>query len=99
MKEDIGLTYAVLGGVLAWEGRRRLGGVLAVAAGAYSLLAVYVVLPAFGTASEEEFGPRFAGGRGDSFVDVVRYSVVHPFTTIQRDAHARRSRDRAVARS
>lgn len=83
MKEDIGLTYAVLGGVLAWEGRRRLGGVLAVAAGAYSLLAVYVVLPAFGTASEEEFGPRFAGGRGDSFVDAVRYSVVHPFTTIQ----------------
>ena len=26
MKEDIGLTYAALGLVLAWEGRRRLGG-------------------------------------------------------------------------
>ena len=25
MKEDVGLTYAALGLVLAWEGRRRLG--------------------------------------------------------------------------
>ena len=83
MKEDVGLTYAVLGLVLAWEGRRRLGGALAVAAGAYSLLAVYVVLPAFGNASGEEFGPRFAGGRGDSYVDVVRYSLLHPLTAIQ----------------
>ena len=30
MKEDIGLTYAALGLVLAWEGRRRLGAGLAV---------------------------------------------------------------------
>lgn len=83
MKEDVGLTYAVLGLVLAWEGRRRLGGGLAAAAGLYSLLAVYVVLPAFGNASEQEFGPRFAGGRGDTFLDVARYIVLHPITTIQ----------------
>ena len=31
MKEDIGLTYAALGLVLVWEGRRRLGAGLAVA--------------------------------------------------------------------
>jgi hypothetical protein len=83
MKEDVGLTYAVLGLVLAWEGRRRLGGLLALAAGGYSFLAVYVLLPTFGNASEQEFGPRFAGGRGDSFLDVVRYSVEHPLTTVQ----------------
>ncbi len=35
-------------------------------------IAVYVVLPAFGNAAEEEFGPRFAGDRGDSFADVVQ---------------------------
>ena len=84
MKEDVGLTYAVLGLVLAWEGRRRLGAVLAVATGSYSLFAVYVVLPAFGNAPAQEFGPRFAGDRGDSFVDVARYSVLHPLTATQR---------------
>ncbi len=83
MKEDVGLTYAALGLVLAWEGRHRLGWVLAGATASYSLFAVYVLLPAFGNAAEQEFGPRFAGGRGDSVLDVVRYSVVHPLTTIQ----------------
>ena len=83
MKEDVGLTYAALGLVLAWEGRRRLGAVLAASTATYSLFAVYVVLPAFGNAPSQEFGPRFAGGRGDSFVDVARYSLLHPLTTIQ----------------
>jgi uncharacterized membrane protein len=82
MKEDVGLTYAALGLVLAWEGQRRLGLGLAVGAAAWSLLAVYAVLPAFGNASTQEFGPRFAGDRGDSFVDVVRYTVLHPFSAV-----------------
>jgi uncharacterized membrane protein len=84
MKEDVGLTYAALGLVLVWEGRRRLGAALAVGAAAWSLVAVYVVLPAFGNAAGEEFGPRFAGDRGDSFVDVVRFSLVHPFDAVDR---------------
>ena len=84
MKEDIGLTYAALGLVLLWEGRRRLGAGLAVGAAAWSVVAVYVVLPAFGNAAGEEFGPRFAGDRGDSFVDVVRFSLVHPFNAVDR---------------
>ena len=84
MKEDVGLTYAALGLVLLWEGRRRLGGALAFGAAAYSAFAVYVVLPAFGTAAEQEFGPRFAGARGDSFADVVRYSLLHPFSAVDR---------------
>ena len=84
MKEDIGLTYAALGIVLLWEGRRRLGAGLAVGAAAWSVVAVYVVLPAFGNAATEEFGPRFAGARGDSFADVVRYGLLHPFTAVDR---------------
>jgi uncharacterized membrane protein len=84
MKEDIGLTYAALGLVLLWEGRRRLGAALAVGAAAWSVVAVYVVLPAFGDAASEEFGPRFAGDRGDSFADVVRYSLSHPFSAADR---------------
>jgi Predicted membrane protein (DUF2079) len=84
MKEDVGLTYAALGLVLLWEGRRRLGAALAASAAAWSLVAVYVVLPAFGNAAGEEFGPRFAGDRGDSFVDVVRFSLVHPFDAVDR---------------
>jgi uncharacterized membrane protein len=82
MKEDVGLTYAALGLVLLWSGRRRLGTVLAVGAAAWSAFAVYVVLPAFGNAAEQEFAPRFAGERGDSFADVVRYAILHPLTTV-----------------
>jgi uncharacterized membrane protein len=84
MKEDVGLTFAALGLVLAWEGRRRLGLGLAAGAAAWSLIAVYAVLPAFGNAATEEFGPRFAGDRGDSLADVARYSVLHPFSAVDR---------------
>jgi uncharacterized membrane protein len=82
MKEDVGLTYAALGIVLLWSGRRRLGAGLAVTSAAWSAFAVYVVLPAFGNAAVQEFGPRFAGVRGDSFADVLRYAVLHPLSTI-----------------
>jgi uncharacterized membrane protein len=82
MKEDIGLTYAALGVVLGWTGRRRLGAWLAAAAAAWSLIAVLVVLPAFGNAARDEFGPRFAGFRGDSFADALEFMFRHPLTTV-----------------
>ena len=82
MKEDVGLTYAALGLVLAWTGRRRLGAGLAVAGAAWSALAVFVVLPAFGNAAESEFGPRFAGVRGDSFADALEFMLRNPLTTV-----------------
>lgn len=82
LKEDVGLTYAALGLVLLWTGRRRLGAWLTVGATTWALVATLVVLPAFGPAAEEEFGPRFAGQRGDSFVDAIRYMVLHPVTTV-----------------
>jgi uncharacterized membrane protein len=81
-KEDVGLTYAALGVVLIWTGRRRLGSILAVASGGWALIATLVVLPAFGTAAEDEFGPRFAGLRGDSFGDAIEFMVVHPLTSV-----------------
>lgn len=84
MKEDVGLTYAALGVVLLWTGRRRLGAVVGAAGAAWSLVAVYVVLPAFGNAATQEFGPRFAGDRGDSIADVVRYTVLHPLAAVDR---------------
>jgi uncharacterized membrane protein len=82
MKEDVGLTYAALGLVLAWTGRRRLGAGLAVAGAAWSALAVFVVLPTFGNAAESEFGPRFAGVRGDSFGDALEFMLRNPLTTV-----------------
>ncbi len=81
-KEDIALTYVALGLVLFSLGRRRLGAVLAVASAFWAVFAVYVVLPVFGNASEQEFGPRFAGARGDSVLDVVRFSILHPLTAV-----------------
>jgi hypothetical protein len=84
MKEDVGLTYAALGLVLLWSGRRRLGAVVAVASAAWALFAVFVVLPVFGNAAEEEFGPRFAGDRGDSFADVLEFLVRNPLTSVDR---------------
>ena len=82
MKEDVGLTYAALGLVLLWAGRRRLGAGLALLSAAWTLLAVYVVLPAFGNAAEQEFGPRFAGDRGTSFGEAIEFMVRNPLTTV-----------------
>ena len=53
-----------------------------IAGAAWSALAVFVVLPAFGNAAESEFGPRFAGVRGDSFADALEFMVRNPLTTV-----------------
>lgn len=82
MKEDVALTYAALGVVLAWDGRRRLGLGLAGTALAYSLVAVYAILPYFGPAATEEFGPRFAGDRGNTVADAFVWMAKHPLTTV-----------------
>ena len=83
MKEDVGLAYAALGLVLASSGRRRLGSLVALGAVSWTLIATYIVLPAFGNADEEEFGPRFAGERGDSFSDVIRFVLANPLTAVE----------------
>jgi uncharacterized membrane protein len=47
VKEDLGLTVAVIGALIAWYGRRRLGLATAVAGVLGSALEILVVIPAF----------------------------------------------------
>ncbi len=81
-REDVALTYAGFGALLVWTGRRRLGAALAAASITWGLIAAFVILPAFGNAAQQEFGPRFAGYRGRSFGDVLHYIAAHPFATL-----------------
>ncbi|MET3805856.1 putative membrane protein [Nakamurella sp. UYEF19] len=47
VKEDLGLTVAVLGLLVAWRGRRLLGLLTTIGGGLASALAVLVIIPAF----------------------------------------------------
>lgn len=71
VKEDLGVTVAVLGLVLAWRARREapgdrraaaLGFVLAAWGAAWSVLAVAVVLPALNPAGEFAYADRLDAG-------------------------------------
>jgi uncharacterized membrane protein len=50
VKEDLGLTVAAIGGVIAWRGAHRLGAALAATGLLGSALEVLVVIPAFNPA-------------------------------------------------
>ncbi|WP_327254727.1 DUF2079 domain-containing protein [Streptomyces sp. NBC_01244] len=66
VKEDLGLTVAAIGGLIAWRGGRggrRLGIALAVTGAAWTLLAMTVVLPAL-SPSGSYFYASFLGGGG-----------------------------------
>ncbi|AWZ06057.1 MULTISPECIES: DUF2079 domain-containing protein [unclassified Streptomyces] len=68
VKEDLGLTVAAIGAVIAWRGGRggrRLGIATAVAGAACTLLAMVVVLPALNP-SGSYFYASFLGGGADS---------------------------------
>ena len=77
-REDVALLYIGGGSLLYLHGRRRAGVALSAGAVLWYVIAVLVVLPAFGTAVEEDYGPRFAGGRGDSVSDAARFAVENP---------------------
>jgi uncharacterized membrane protein len=81
-KEDIPLVLAALGVVLALEGRRRLGAIVATAALAYFAVVVGVVIPHFSD-SLAWFARRFAGDRGDSMPDVAVWILSHPIGAVQ----------------
>jgi uncharacterized membrane protein len=80
LKEDVAVTYVVLGLLLVWHGRRRLGAVLAVGAAAWALAAL-LTLRWLGD-SDEFLTRRFAGDRGDSVRDTLAYSVRNPLETL-----------------
>lgn len=81
LKEDVALTYVVLGGLLAWHGRRRLGAVLAAGAAAWALVALFT-LRRLGD-SEEFLTRRFAGDRGDWVRDALEYVLRNPLETLR----------------
>ncbi|MFC1421366.1 DUF2079 domain-containing protein [Streptacidiphilus cavernicola] len=62
VKEDLGLTLAVLGGCIAWKGPRRLGLALAVAGVLGTLLEVLVILPAVNQHGSFDYWNEIAGG-------------------------------------
>ena len=80
LKEDVALTYVMLGGLLVWHGRRRLGAVLAAGAAVWALVAL-VTLRWLGD-SDEFLTRRFAGDRGDSLRDALGYVVRNPLETL-----------------
>ena len=77
LKEDISLTYVMLGLLLFLHGRRRVGAVLALGSAAWYLAAVTTMNLLGG--SNEAFGRRFAGDRGDSVGDAFVWMLEHPF--------------------
>ena len=77
-REDVALLYVGAGVLLYHYGRRRAGIVLSAGAILWYLVAVLVVLPSFGSALKDDYGPRFAGGRGDSVLDVFRFAIENP---------------------
>ena len=70
VKEDLGLTVAVLGLLVAWRGRRLLGLATAAGGAAASALAVLVLIPAFNPAGRNTKVGKF----GDS--------LFHQFTVL-----------------
>lgn len=88
-KEDAGLCLAPLGFVLAFRRQTRgFGVVLAVAALAWSALAMFVWMPVFRPPAPQ--GSWFYMERyshlGSSVPEIVRFTLLHPFTALWRSA-------------
>ena len=64
VKEDLGLTVAVIGALLWWTGERRRGPALVVAGVGGLLLTVLVVLPAFNDGGAYAYTGTLGGDRG-----------------------------------
>ncbi len=80
LKEDIALVYVVFGLLLVVHGKRRVGAILVVGSAACAVVGTLLI-----RSLGEQFqwqGRRFAGDRGDSFVDVVVWAVQHPLATL-----------------
>ena len=76
LKEDVALTYFVLGLLLVHRGKRRMGGVIAGVSATCFLLAV-AIIRSLGEQYEWQ-GRRFAGDRGDSIPEALGWIVRHP---------------------
>ena len=76
LKEDIAITYVMLGLLLMIHGRRRLGVILALGSAAWYVAAISA-MNALGS-SNEAFARRFAGERGDSVGEAFLWMLEHP---------------------
>ena len=80
LKEDVSLTYVMLGLLLVAHGKRRVGAILALGSAAWYVAAISA-MNALG-ASNEAFGRRFAGERGDSVGEAFLWMLEHPLETL-----------------
>ncbi|MGH3133082.1 MAG: DUF2079 domain-containing protein [Gaiellaceae bacterium] len=80
LKEDVALTYLVLGLLLAYLGRRRAGAWVSLAAAVW-FVGASLAIKYFGT-SYEAFGQRWAGDRGETVPDALLWSLAHPLETL-----------------
>lgn len=80
LKEDVALIYLVLGILLAYHGQRRVGAIMAIGSSACFVLGVAIIRS---LADQYEWqGRRFAGDRGDSFLEAAGWMLRHPLETI-----------------
>ena len=80
LKEDVALTYLVLGILVAYHGRRRLGIWLTAVSAIWFVFASWTIKALSG--SYDAFGQRFAGDRGESVGDALVWSLEHPLETL-----------------
>jgi uncharacterized membrane protein len=80
-REDVALIYVMLGVVVALEGRRRLGAAIGAAAVGVFVFATLIFMPSF-SSSTDWFVARFAGERGESLGDVVRWTATNPVAAL-----------------
>ncbi len=64
VKEDMGLTVALVGVVLWWAGERRRGALLAVGAVAAMALVLFVIVPGFNAGGSYAYTSNIGGDRG-----------------------------------
>ena len=80
LKEDVSLTYVMLGILIAYHGRRRFGLILAFVSAAWFVAATRII-EALGD-SYDDFGRRYAADRGDSVGDAALWALQHPLQTL-----------------
>jgi uncharacterized membrane protein len=80
LREDVATSYLVLGLLLAWHGRRRLGAIVAVTAALWVVVSARVIESQSDTL--EFFGKRFAGDRGGTVGEALAWMAKHPWDTL-----------------
>lgn len=82
LKEDVGMTIAAVGVVVATSGWRRLGIGVAIAGAIYSTLVIFVVLPQLNRPVRDYYTQLFTGDRADSLGGLATYFIRHPVDSV-----------------